>query len=63
MNAREFQDKFNTIFENNMVKKTNSCAADIGEVGARVAVASVTAGCPSGAGVDEPGEGASAAVG
>jgi hypothetical protein len=24
MNAREFQDKFNTIFENNMVKKTNS---------------------------------------
>jgi hypothetical protein len=24
MNAQEFQDKFNTIFENNMVKKTNS---------------------------------------
>jgi hypothetical protein len=24
MNTREFQDKFNTIFENNMVKKTNS---------------------------------------
>jgi hypothetical protein len=24
MNVREFQDKFNTIFENNMVKKTNT---------------------------------------